>query len=376
MKTAHQPVLNPDSANLDLLRALAVSLVVGHHVAQTMGWHQFGAVPGWQVGRAGVLLFFVHTSLVLLASLARLDARGESLFAGFYVRRAFRIYPLAIVAVILALALSLPPDAWNGPHARPWTSREILSNLTLTMNLTYSASMLSPLWTLPYEVQMYGLLPVVYLLVRRWGFRAAMALFGAACVVGETQRVLPLVGRLDVMQFAPCFVAGAVAYSLSGRVRRVLPGWSWPVVLGALLPVYALTALPKFWRLDQGWVFCFLVGLAVPFAQEMGLPLLRRLAQQVARYSYGVYLSHGTALWVGAVVLAGQPMAVRVLVTLALGFGVPVLAYHAIEAPMVRLGARLATAFRATPPVPVEVPVPALAEVPVPPRVMRHAAGM
>ena len=82
----------------------------------------------------------------------------------FYVRRAFRIFPLSILTV------------WSVPIAHPYapfrtfhqpTALELFSNLTLTQNLTRARSLLGPLWSLPWEVQMYVALPVVFLLVRR-----------------------------------------------------------------------------------------------------------------------------------------------------------------------------------------------------------------
>jgi peptidoglycan/LPS O-acetylase OafA/YrhL len=59
-------------------------------------------------GQLGVLLFFIHTSLVLMMSLARLEKSEGGLAARFYIRRAFRIYPLAIVAVLSVVALQIP----------------------------------------------------------------------------------------------------------------------------------------------------------------------------------------------------------------------------------------------------------------------------
>jgi len=51
-----------EAANLDLLRTLAVLLVVGDHSARFL----FGVPRPWMdpLGQVGVFLFFVHTSLV------------------------------------------------------------------------------------------------------------------------------------------------------------------------------------------------------------------------------------------------------------------------------------------------------------------------
>ena len=69
------------------------------------------------IGEAGVLIFFVHTSYVLMGSLDRLRAEGfsgASLLKQFYLRRAFRIYPLAIAMLLIVRFGHLParPEAW------------------------------------------------------------------------------------------------------------------------------------------------------------------------------------------------------------------------------------------------------------------------
>ena len=59
------------------------------------------------LAQQGVLMFFIHTSLVLMMSLERL---GEvRTIQRFYVRRAFRIYPLAVLTVLIALLIRVPP---------------------------------------------------------------------------------------------------------------------------------------------------------------------------------------------------------------------------------------------------------------------------
>jgi peptidoglycan/LPS O-acetylase OafA/YrhL len=85
------------SPNLDFLRSLAVLLVLGSQISLAFGLPWEGTATA-AAGHLGVLLFFIHTSLVLMMSLARLKKSQGGLAARFYIRRAFRIYPLAIVA--------------------------------------------------------------------------------------------------------------------------------------------------------------------------------------------------------------------------------------------------------------------------------------
>jgi len=57
------------SANLDFLRATAVLLVLAQHLCKRMHVDQIGWVATSSLGLFGVLLFFVHTSLVLMYSM-------------------------------------------------------------------------------------------------------------------------------------------------------------------------------------------------------------------------------------------------------------------------------------------------------------------
>src|ERR1700722_3087929 len=142
--------------NLDFLRACAVLFVLVDHTLNSLGIHAIGGSDMNWLGRTGVLFFFVHTCCVLMMSLDRYQ--GDALFSAFYVRRAFRIYPLSIVAVLAAM---MPPHALA---LRPW---EWLSNLALIQNLTFGRDAFGNIWSLPLEVQMYLFLPFIFLLVRR-----------------------------------------------------------------------------------------------------------------------------------------------------------------------------------------------------------------
>jgi peptidoglycan/LPS O-acetylase OafA/YrhL len=130
-----------ESPNLDFLRATAVLTVFLAHLLIGLG-----VKPREEVGAAGVLIFFVHTSLVLMMSLSRLESRGESLVKAFYIRRFFRIYPLAVVCVATIVIFHLPRAPW-WPQP-PLSLSTIVATLTLTTNLVYKDVVTSPFWSL------------------------------------------------------------------------------------------------------------------------------------------------------------------------------------------------------------------------------------
>jgi peptidoglycan/LPS O-acetylase OafA/YrhL len=149
------------------------------------------------------------------------------------------------------------------------------------------------------------------------------------------------IGRLSMFAFAPCFVAGVIAYRLCMTRRPTLSAWWWPVAMVAAMALFAVCqATPT--HLERGWPFCLFLGCLIPLIAELPVSWMTRAAAQVAKYSYGVYLSHVLLLWVSTVVLYDAPALVRWSVFAALLVVVPVAAYHLIEAPAIRLGVRLA----------------------------------
>ena len=328
-----------DSANLDLLRAIALLAVLFVHVLGFLGVIPAGS-PLLRMGRFAVLLFFVHTSLVLMQSLAR-RYRGErwrDVFGHFLVRRCFRIYPFSILLVLVVFAFKIPAanlGVWS-IHYVDLGLGGLLSNLLLLQNLTFTPSIVGQLWSLPLEMQMYVLLPSLFLFARR--ATSVRPLLGLWVVAVGLSLVQPRISdRLDLGQFVPSFLPGIIAFYLTGTTRRSWPSWAWPVFLGALWAAYAFSQ-----PYEHGWVLCLLAGLALPHFQELRHSWVRGASHELAKYSYGTYLTHLFALWFGLVRLAALPPAARWAVFLVLLVSLPVLLYHTLEAPLIRYGARLA----------------------------------
>jgi peptidoglycan/LPS O-acetylase OafA/YrhL len=208
-----RPASEPSvSYNLDFLRACAVLFVFVGHLLQTLHIETvLGVVTIYDVAHTGVLIFFVHTSLVLMLSLERQSrAGGERLLARFYIRRAFRIYPLAIAIVIvmvLGRVPSFPTLAYSPPT---WTT--IVSNVALIQNLTNDPSLYAPLWSLPYEVQMYVVLPFLFVYIRNhWqqeGIARALWVMAAGTIAISA---MTRISAVSVLYYVPCFLAGVVA---------------------------------------------------------------------------------------------------------------------------------------------------------------------
>jgi peptidoglycan/LPS O-acetylase OafA/YrhL len=362
---SHAPHRDDYLANLDLLRAFAVSLVLVAHVANTI--HIRGVIP---MGHLGVLFFFVHTSLVLMMSLDRMNLSGGALYLSFAIRRIFRIYPLAIFAVVIVAVAHIPPVPWADTRYAWRGCGWFLANLFLIQNLFNVKSAIGVLWTLPFELQMYLFLPALLPLTRRAHARRNLALLWSASI-GITFLEIALRGRVGdvdilITRYFACFLAGVAAYLYLGPRRRKLPGWAWIAFPPALVVLYRISSLieaygpgvfaalhghlrndgqvwwPPWMDPVRDWFFCALTGFAIPHFRQMPFAWLRTLAKLVARYSYGIYLCHEPVLWLFCDRLfpnsPRSAAALSVIAILLVSMGL----YHFLEEPAIRLGKRLA----------------------------------
>jgi peptidoglycan/LPS O-acetylase OafA/YrhL len=332
-----RPVTN--LSTLDFMRALCTLIVVGAHYLGMTGHfpHVMGGLP-----RVAVLMFFVHTSFVLMMSLDRQQARSpDKLWRRFMVRRFFRVYPVT-TAVIAAIVLFRIPSQMVPPHFQyvHLGATGIISNFLLTMNLTGSDPVLSPMWSLPYEFQLYLGLPALFLLVKRW--RGPAPVFGLWCAtlaLALVQPFVPKAGRLDILEYAPCFVAGILCYKLSAAITPRMPFALWPLLLiPGLMLIFLFPPSPSNWPV--AWIACFLMAVTVPFIRETRSPLLRDASRWVARYSFGIYLAHYFCLWL-AFRTNSYASPVQWAIFIAANTLLPLAMYRLIEDPMNRLGNRL-----------------------------------
>jgi len=333
-----------DSANLDLLRSAAAFFVLLFHVLLFF----MDRIPANldYIGRWGVLMFFVHTSFVLMLSLERQRSRwhGVGLFRDFMVRRCFRLLPLSMLVVALVVGLDLPVGHLRGGSFIRVTLGPpgILSNLFLVQNLTQTDSVMATLWSLPYEMQMYLTLPMLYLFARKSRSMRPLLALWIACVCFAF--VWMRMGREDLFdfpQYVPCFLAGVIAFRLESVTRRSWPALLWPAVLALLTFLYLLHPSRSVGILD-----CLVLGALIPRFRELPGKRTRRVLQLVARYSYGLYLTHFICLWFAFDAMRAYAMPIQWGMFVVTVVGLPVFLYHAVEAPMISVGVRVAQWLR------------------------------
>jgi peptidoglycan/LPS O-acetylase OafA/YrhL len=349
------------SANLDFLRSLAVLLVVGFHLAKFFNW-RFISLRVTDFGLLGVMLFFVHTTLVLMFSLARQRSKSNGpLFLPFMVRRFFRIYPLAILVVTFVYIFRIPSDLQFGSFGllqQNW--RNLIANLLLIQNVTIQKANPGPLWSLPLEIQMYLVLPSLFVLASRLKSSWGAILFWWSFValwfsLGFSTGMLPLSeggirspaeALLKLTRFVPCFLPGVIAYKHWGR-PRVLPGFLWPLFLLVCCTTFVLFSGSQ--PIQAGWFICLGIGLGACLFQELHEGFVSRIARWIARYSYGVYLVHYFAIWFGFVFSRSTNIGLQIAIFAATLVSLPVFLYHTVEAPLIAMGIRISERLRPLP---------------------------
>lgn len=301
-------------SGFDGLRALAVGLVVGHHLY----WDgQYGGRLWWplgvllEMGTVGVDLFFVLSGFLITGLLVR--SRGqERYWSRFAIRRALRILPAYFLFFgVVGLRLWGHPGA-PGEVVPWWAYLTFLQNWWMGLGFDRPGDA-DPTWSLAIEEQFYLLWPlVVWLLPVRWLVRV---LCGVVLLVpvfrwwvwerhGTDAVYFWTLCRMDTL------VVGALAWLLWERG----PEWGRRLAVAAAGPMFASVALgalaggfDRTWGpfVVFGYTWVALAGAAVLLAVRSGRwrwlsrALAWRPLEAVGKVSYGLYLWHRFA--VGAV---------------------------------------------------------------------------
>ncbi|MBE3010816.1 acyltransferase [Microbispora sp. NEAU-D428] len=356
---------------LDALRGIAAPAVALHHSAWTFVPGVWGEVDRRvDVGTWGVFVFFLVSGYIIPASLER---RGD--LRAFWTGRAFRLLPLLLAALALALLLAYAGVFATSPglDRRP-PPLVALANLTMLQELLGVPSVINVMWTLSYEMAFY--LMTAGLFAVRQAHRSApiaVVLAVAAVPLGLLMPGATINGGADLvaalMGVAVVLVV-VVTVAANGRLRTAA------AVIGGLLGL-ALVILGSRIGAGQGLVIAAVMfaGTAVWRAEQGTLRPVRAVAALLTVLVCGVLVAREPA-WASAVLLAAgffalafvlrhrtfprwlaylgvisfslyllHPLLLRVvpnlpvffLALLALGH----VAYRLVEAPGQRLGRRL-----------------------------------
>lgn len=242
--------------------------------------------------------------------------------------------------VLCVTLLRIPSDPFFA--YRRLSTIQLAANLALMQNLIKSSDAIGPLWSLPWEVQMYTALPFLFLVSRR-GNIISLAAVALATVAANIFGIVVGIRGTRILDYAPCFMGGVLAYMLIRRTPPKLPAWLWPctlAVMGVLLIVspQALAKRRIYWGY---WATCAILGALIPVFKDLSPSWLTRTAHRIAQYSYGIYLFHVPAMWLAFDYLRGMGAPLSMVVFVGATVGLSVTAYHLIEHPLIELGRQI-----------------------------------
>ncbi len=294
--------------SLDVLRTLAVLLVVTQHFAE-FGKVQFPTLsgafdsPAFRFGWTGVDLFFVLSGFLIGRQLWREFAGSGTInVRRFVLRRGLRIWPLYLAFIIISPALT---NTW---HYR-WGDWVFLSN--------YVGGRVEGGWSLSTEEQFYIIAPLAIVLLARWiGLRGWLRLIPLAIVGTIAARIVTartLLGKgLDPLavkdaMYTPFHLhsAGLLIGLFAALVSVLRPEWFFgerslfrsplpylgfgAIVAGIALREYDNVVFPF---LALGLIYGGLMVALIPWrAGPLGV-FGATPFYTLSRLSYGMYLNH------------------------------------------------------------------------------------
>jgi peptidoglycan/LPS O-acetylase OafA/YrhL len=302
------PAFSGRVVGLDGIRGLAALYVVVHHIF-LRAWPGYPAnhAPFWGAGfvygRFAVVVFIVLSGFSLGLAPARSGWRLDSL-TRFAQRRAWRILPPYWAALAFSLAMTwfvLAQPGWPRPDGKSVVVYALLAQDAVSVGSPNRA-----FWSIAIEAQLYLLLPLLLLAIRR---TSAAVMLSAVTVVVVTAGVLaPHVGVVSraVTSFVPdlavLFAAGLVAAQVvtAGERTRSRP-WGW-YAAAAAAPVIVLIAMTGatwtnthlFW-VDLAWapaICCLLAAVATSRPRPLVRVLDTRPLRSLGSFSYSLYLTH------------------------------------------------------------------------------------
>ncbi|KAA9132384.1 acyltransferase family protein [Microbacterium caowuchunii] len=346
--------------SLDGLRGLAAGIVLIHHALLTFpgfaapyrGGGPVDSPVVWAMtytplhvlweGKAAVYIFFVLSGIVL--TLPVMKREPDFGWAAYYPQRLLRLYVPVWAAVALAVfwftAIPRDPDMsslWVSGRPQELEGGAIMRALTLVSG---HGGLVSPLWSLRWEIIFSLLLPVFTLLalrLTRWRIGVVIAML-ALTTVGDA------IGSI-ALTVMPMFMLGCVMATVLPDLTTSLrnrPGW-----VGMTAVLATLVLLPAPWLAKAspltapiagsltalsalGAMLAVYCALAVPVVRAF---LTTRPLQWLGLISFSLYLVHEPIVLASAHLFGDADLRVAALVSLPASLAVAALFHRVVEMP-------------------------------------------
>jgi peptidoglycan/LPS O-acetylase OafA/YrhL len=243
---------------LDALRGFAALCVVFDHGSTLLLLPVRSFLYQWlNLGQYGVFVFFLVSGYIVPASLER---KGS--VRGFWIGRAFRLYPMFLVALALsAVAYETGHGTVANAGKHPLTA--ILGWVFMLQNLLAGLNLPVVTWTLSYEMVFYLLIAALF----SWGIHRRSGWYATAFAVGAVALggVLPMAalghwtngaehGQVPLDAVTDALVLAGLGLAVLSR--------SWPAKVGASLAgLVALVLVTVNQTYPYPWSGCVILGL-------------------------------------------------------------------------------------------------------------------
>jgi len=204
---------------LDAVRGLGAILVAFSHVSYlTLGGVREAATGVLDIGKYGVLIFFLVSGYVIPMSLGRhADLRR------FWIGRIFRIFPALLASVVLMAATIAVGATQLAEPLRAEPATAVLAHISMLPELLGLPGLITVYWTLSYEMTFYLLVAGLFALgLRRHAYWSAPVLALIALVIGPQLPVALVTpnsaARAAVSALVLLLLVGVVAASCTRRL--------------------------------------------------------------------------------------------------------------------------------------------------------------
>lgn len=343
-------------ADIEGLRAVAVLMVLFNHA---LGWPSGGFL--------GVDVFFLISGFLITGLMLRdFDRHGTLSFGGFYLRRAKRILPAAVLVILVTVAaafvlLSAPRAAavrtdglWSLFFAENW---HLMIEGADYFQATASESPLEHYWSLAVEEQFYLVWPLLILLLlvvaRRSSGRtgsgrtiviALLAIVSASfawslltAVTRPSAAYFDTFGRVwELGLGALIAVSASVWLRLDDRVRPLIAWAGLALVIAGGVLVTSEMLLPAPAALVAVGGAALLVIAGTGGRQRWLWPLTNPATRYIGRISFSLYLWHFPVIfYLGVVFGDDNPLLPALAISLSLVLAVA--SFHFVEEPFRRM---------------------------------------
>ena len=283
---------------LDLVRAIAISLVLLAHFAKPLA----------SLGVYGVEMFFVLSGYLIGGILLRQFAGQDLTLSGlwlFWRRRWYRTLPNYYLFLVVFGAV-----AWVGQDGlQPIMFRYLvfMQNLAWPINGFFQVS-----WSLAVEEWFYLLFPLLVFGFNRVGLSAQRSFIGAIVVFMAGPLVLRLLELVDKswdiqLRMVVLYRLDALMYGVGLALLKRHGQWPWQYARTCLVAGLGVIGVSAF-LLWPGYrpggipLLPALLFSLIPFGVSLTLPAIEQAArpgaflanavQRISEWSYSIYLSH------------------------------------------------------------------------------------